>query len=132
MFSAAIISPARYWSNPAFHRDDTLERLGCPAGKTRAMVPKYLRPVFDRNAYGPLSKTEKAVRFVIFVPIIFALQLPAILLLLAFGFSMGMGPVRILLDDSGAATWLKIIMFVFTPIMYLIGMWVRKYFLPFD
>lgn len=96
------------------------------------MVPKYLRPVFDRNAYGPLSKTEKAIRFVIFVPIIFALQLPAILLLLAFGFSMGMGPVRILLDDSGAATWLKIIMFVFTPIMYLIGMWVRKYFLPFD
>lgn len=96
------------------------------------IVPKYLRPVFDRDAYGPLSRMEKAIRFVIFVPIVFALQVPAIVLLLAFGFSMGMGPIRILLDNSGTITWLKIIFFVVTPLMYLIGMGIRKYFLPFD
>jgi len=131
LFSAAIISPARYWSNPAFHRDDTLERLGCPAGKTRAMVPKYLRPVFDRNAYGPLSKTEKAIRFVIFVPIIFALQLPAILLLLVFGVSCGLGPMRILLDDTGTMTWLKAVIVLLFPLMFLLGIWIRRHFLPF-
>ncbi len=96
------------------------------------MVPKYLRPVFDRNAYGPLSKTEKAVRFVIFVPIIFALQLPAILLLLVFGLSMGVGPMRVLVDDAGIMTLPKVAIFIIAPSMFIAGMWVRKYFLPFD
>lgn len=96
------------------------------------MVPKYLRPVFDRNAYGPLSKTEKAIRFAIFVPIIFALQLPAILLLLVFGLSMGVGPMRILVDDTGVMTLSKVAIFIVAPLTFLAGMWVRKYFLPFD
>ncbi|MBD7991767.1 hypothetical protein H9643_13360 [Ochrobactrum sp. Sa2BUA5] len=95
------------------------------------IVPKYLRPVFDRDAYGPLSRMEKAIRFVIFVPIVFALQVPAILLLLAFGVSCGVGPLKILLDETGTITWLRLGMFVITPSMFLIGTWVRKYFLPF-
>ncbi len=95
------------------------------------MVPKYLRPVFDRNAYGPLSKTEKAIRFVIFVPIIFALQLPAILLLLVFGVSCGLGPMRILLDDTGTMTWLKAVIVLLFPLMFLLGIWIRRHFLPF-
>ncbi|GAA5628129.1 hypothetical protein Brsp05_03425 [Brucella sp. NBRC 12953] len=95
------------------------------------MVPKYLRPVFDRAAYGPLSRMEKAIRFVVFVPIIFVLQLPAILLLLAFGVSCGIGPLEILLGETRTLTWLKFGMFVITPSMFLLGIWVRKYFLPF-
>ncbi|GLU29908.1 hypothetical protein Brsp01_51410 [Brucella sp. NBRC 12950] len=96
------------------------------------MFPKYLKPVFDREAYGPISKTEKAVRFLIFVPIAFVFMIPGIGLLLVFGLSMGIGPMRILLDDTGTMTWLKIVMFLVIPIMFLCGMWVRKYCLPFD
>ncbi|MDH7792535.1 MULTISPECIES: hypothetical protein [Ochrobactrum] len=96
------------------------------------IVPKYLRPVFDRDAYGPLSRMEKAIRFVIFVPIVFALQVPAIVLLLAFGVSLGIGPMRVLLDDTGMMTLPKISMFIVAPLMFLVGMWIRKYFLPFD
>ncbi len=96
------------------------------------MVPKYLRPVFDRAAYGPLSRMEKAIRFVVFVPIIFVLQVPAILLLLMFGLSLGIGPMRVLLDNTGLMTLPKISMFIVAPLMFLVGVWIRKYFLPFD
>ncbi len=95
------------------------------------MVPKYLRPVFDRAAYGPLSRMEKAIRFVIFVPLVFVLQVPAILLLLAFGVSCGIGPLKVLLDDAGTIAWLKLGIFLIIPYMFLLGTWVRKYFLPF-
>ncbi len=47
-------------------------------GWNRAMLPRYLRPVFDRESYGPISKTERAVRFAVFMPLSVLCMLPAV------------------------------------------------------
>ncbi|KAB0565891.1 hypothetical protein DEA98_29065 (plasmid) [Brucella pseudogrignonensis] len=101
-------------------------------GWNSAMLPRYLRPVFDREAYGPISKTEKAVRFAVFVPLSVLCMVPGVVFMGLFLFTMGLGTGRILLDDTGTMTSLKIVMFVVAPALFLVGLAIRKYCLPFD
>lgn len=101
-------------------------------GWKSAMLPKYLRPVFDREAYGPISKTEKAVRFAVFVPLSVLCMIPAVAALFSLVASRGMIPARIFSDETGTMTTLQIAMFIITPILFLIGLAIRKYCLPFD
>lgn len=96
------------------------------------MLPKYLRPVFDREAYGPISKTEKAVRFAVFVPLSVVCMVPGVVVLGLIAFTVGIIPGRILVDDTGTMTSLKIAMFVVAPALFLVGLAIRKYCLPFD
>lgn len=101
-------------------------------GWNSAMLPKYLRPVFDREAYGPISNTEKAVRFAVFVPLSVICMIPGFLAISALVVTCGTVPIRILSDETGTMTVLKIILLVVAPVLFMVGLGIRKYCLPFD
>lgn len=102
-------------------------------------IPKYLRPIRDVEAHG-LTSTEKAVRWIVFVPFLILFSLPRGLLLGAIfaglGFAIWFLPAglgRIIDDPATHSFELTALLSVVALLLFSnsIAKAIRRYFLPF-
>jgi len=93
-------------------------------------LPRYLRPIVDLEAHGPMSIVEKLVRLMVFGPIMAVLIIIPTIAGLLFGLSGAtIVAAPALMEQYGFSGVILIVLSLISMFYGAFG--VRKYFLPF-